>query len=131
MRPIRWSPEPEARSPFCHIKANIMRDRATGQTRGFALHLHQALDRFGARRRCVPQYEGFTGLFDARHAPVQRRDQLPDLTPELRNDDVRRSPIWPLLRVMQLICREQPIHVVGEFAQSHSTCIWRALGADW
>jgi hypothetical protein len=28
------------------------------------------------------------------------------------------------------ICREQPIHVVREFPQTHSTCVWRVLGAS-
>jgi hypothetical protein len=31
----------------------------------------------------------------------------------------------------RLICREQPIHVVGELPQPHSPCIRHALGASW
>ena len=38
---------------------------------------------------------------------------------------------FSLLQIVRRICREQPIHVVREFAQSHSTCIWHALGASW
>jgi hypothetical protein len=45
--------------------------------------LRQTFDGFGPQRRCVAGDCGLARLFDARHPPIQGRDQFLELTREL------------------------------------------------
>jgi|RhiMethySRZTD1v2_1073278.scaffolds.fasta_scaffold1238411_2 hypothetical protein len=82
-----------------------------------------------AMAMCPLTHKGF-GEGWARMAEGSEKQESPFYPIEHRVARLLQNAVLSL-RFRRLICREQPIHVVPEFALPHSTCIWPAPGASW